>query len=645
MARARIVLVSALLAVGALAQMEQYTGRITTTHHHQGPKECPSDQDIRCKTITTCAHVDKSGAEHTAACPTGKPKGTWHKKITDTCMCMEREHNPFITCAGGQEFSTCASACTPTCANLHPACSKQCVQRCACPSTLPLWDKTEERCVRRDVCSETELEADNGMCHEDEKSEAAFSWSKSFGCGVPEKLGWWFEHAQTVTGDVTKVFDLTTSEGQKISVAEMKHECDKEGDSCAAFVFSPTNVKILSKITGRSAMSGTTYQGQGVYYKPLCPTPLHPADGMYEVVGGGIGAVARVQCGAGFRLIGSAKRMCTAAGTWSGSTPYCEQDACAAPPALAGNGKVLLESGIAMYSCDPGYELEGSSERTCTADTWSGVQAKCTAACDGEPPAAPAHGKAQEHGDTQAWNVVGARVHYHCEGVFYASGAKTYSECQRQTEGGLAWSTPDFSCKAIECYAPRQIAHASLSDNGPDYYGEPVLSGADYPIGRLAKYQCHTGYQMLGTELSTCEHVQGQDMGRWSALPKCVKFQQCKHMGCVMHNYAVTLKQIGFTGPDSALMSSHHMRITHCGSHDDGRRKCDTPLPDSHPDARAKHQCRYDKKANDGKGGCQCLCWHEDSVAQAEEMAARNRQELASEQTQEHVMRDDTVWH
>merc|ERR1712087_338407 len=43
-------------------------------------------------------------------------------------------------CSGGQVWKLCGSACTKTCTDLSPVCTKQCVPKCECPSEMPVWE-------------------------------------------------------------------------------------------------------------------------------------------------------------------------------------------------------------------------------------------------------------------------------------------------------------------------------------------------------------------------------------------------------------------------------------------------------------------------------------------------------------------------
>ena len=54
-------------------------------------------------------------------------------------------------CPGGQVFKECGSACTTTCDTPeNQMCTKQCVQKCECPTESPVWH--EGQCITKAQC-------------------------------------------------------------------------------------------------------------------------------------------------------------------------------------------------------------------------------------------------------------------------------------------------------------------------------------------------------------------------------------------------------------------------------------------------------------------------------------------------------------
>src|SRR5207302_158398 len=87
-------------------------------------------------------------------------------------------------------------------------------------------------------------------------------------------------------------------------------------------------------------------------------------------------------CNTGYVLTGSSPRTCQAAGTWSGTAPTCAIVDCGVLTSPT-NGTVSTASGTtysqnATYTCNSGYMLVGTSPRTCQATaTWSGAAPTC----------------------------------------------------------------------------------------------------------------------------------------------------------------------------------------------------------------------------------------------------------------------------
>ena len=56
----------------------------------------------------------------------------------------------------------------------------------------------------------------------------------------------------------------------------------------------------------------------------LCPNLVNPANGMVVVTGNSVGDNATYTCDPGFELEGATTRTCQSDGTWSGIPPWCE---------------------------------------------------------------------------------------------------------------------------------------------------------------------------------------------------------------------------------------------------------------------------------------------------------------------------------
>jgi hypothetical protein len=51
-------------------------------------------------------------------------------------------------------WKECGSACTPSCSNPFPTCTTQCVARCECPQSAPIFDNGN--CISYDMCQTCE---------------------------------------------------------------------------------------------------------------------------------------------------------------------------------------------------------------------------------------------------------------------------------------------------------------------------------------------------------------------------------------------------------------------------------------------------------------------------------------------------------
>ncbi|KAJ8369058.1 hypothetical protein SKAU_G00090860 [Synaphobranchus kaupii] len=98
-----------------------------------------------------------------------------------------------------------------------------------------------------------------------------------------------------------------------------------------------------------------------------------------------LGEMQEFSCQDGFSLRGSAERNCTLWGTWTGSTPVCDDQAddCSnpgTPPGALRTGDRFRVGEKVQYRCRTGLDLLGSSERVCLESReWSGSEARCLA--------------------------------------------------------------------------------------------------------------------------------------------------------------------------------------------------------------------------------------------------------------------------
>ena len=96
------------------------------------------------------------------------------------------------------------------------------------------------------------------------------------------------------------------------------------------------------------------------------PTPVQ--DGFIKVANyrGSyrLGSLAIYHCNQGFLLWGTSTRTCTERGEWSGGVPSCRKISCGEPPTIAHTAmEYLTRDSVVTYSCIPGYSSYNGKSR------------------------------------------------------------------------------------------------------------------------------------------------------------------------------------------------------------------------------------------------------------------------------------------
>ncbi|XP_071958743.1 sushi domain-containing protein 2-like [Antedon mediterranea] len=118
-----------------------------------------------------------------------------------------------------------------------------------------------------------------------------------------------------------------------------------------------------------------------------CPYIRTPSNGKKGFVGGQnnhlVGATITFYCNDGYILSGSTTRNCKSNGEWTGTTDepicyYARDCGSLEPPE---NGYITVDRSddeiVAEFTCNDGYNLGGSSVRTCSGDVWTGETTGC----------------------------------------------------------------------------------------------------------------------------------------------------------------------------------------------------------------------------------------------------------------------------
>ncbi|GAB0199455.1 CUB and sushi domain-containing protein 3 [Grus japonensis] len=231
----------------------------------------------------------------------------------------------------------------------------------------------------------------------------------------------------------------------------------------------------------------------------------HPGSPPHAQISGDkytVGSVVRYSCLGKRTLIGNSTRMCQLDGRWSGSLPHCSggsQGLCGDPGIPShgiGLGDDFDVGSVVRFSCEPGYMLRGSSERTCQANgSWSGTQPECEVINCGDP-GVPANGVRLGSDFTYNKTVV-----FQCApGYMMESDRASSLTCTKDR----TWNGTKPACKAIVCKSPQAIPNGKVV-------------GSDFSWGSSVSYACLEGYQLSLPAVLTCE-----GNGTWSGeIPQC----------------------------------------------------------------------------------------------------------------------------
>ncbi|XP_078581988.1 E-selectin-like [Branchiostoma floridae x Branchiostoma japonicum] len=188
-------------------------------------------------------------------------------------------------------------------------------------------------------------------------------------------------------------------------------------------------------------------------------------------------------CNTGYNLDGSSTLTCQSTGTWSGSPPTCEAGQCPTltPPS---NGDVQSDSNnlgaVATFTCNPGYNIVGDSTLTCQTDlSWSGSSPTCTVGqCPSLTP--------PSNGAVSGSNYLGRMVTFTCHSGYNLVGVSTLT-CQTD----LSWSGSSPTCTAVQCPVLTTPTNGDVS--GGNSYGD------------VATFTCNSGYSLSGPATLTCQ--------------------------------------------------------------------------------------------------------------------------------------------
>ncbi|XP_072466206.1 CUB and sushi domain-containing protein 2 isoform X1 [Notamacropus eugenii] len=230
-----------------------------------------------------------------------------------------------------------------------------------------------------------------------------------------------------------------------------------------------------------------TCQGDGTWDRSLPQCLLvscgHPGSPPHSQISGDsytVGSVVRYSCMGKRTLIGNATRMCQLDGHWSGSLPHCSGSSVGIcgdpgiPPHGIRLGDEFVIGSLMRFSCEPGYVLRGSSERTCHVNgSWSGTQPECEVLSCGNP-GTPSNARVVFNDGL----VFSSSIIYECREGYYATGLLS-----RHCSVNGTWTGSSPECTVINCGDP------GIPANG-------IRLGSDFTYNKTVTYQCVPGHMM-----------------------------------------------------------------------------------------------------------------------------------------------------
>uniref|UniRef100_H2Z7B0 Sushi domain-containing protein n=1 Tax=Ciona savignyi TaxID=51511 RepID=H2Z7B0_CIOSA len=239
----------------------------------------------------------------------------------------------------------------------------------------------------------------------------------------------------------------------------------------------------------------------------LCPSLSQPTQGSVVVTSRSVQGVATYSCNTGYRLDGPQVITCFSNGRWSNTPPTCVGITCLQLPSLD-NGSFFPElqrpydvNSVVRYRCDNGYQLSGGPVIRCNSDgLWSEQPPTCTEIKCRDP-------LEINHGifNPLPSYYIGSRVSYRCNPGYQLQGDETII-CENNGE----WSSTEPTCNEIKCSKPAEILKGSLNS-----------TQLEYSISTVLTYTCISGYEIDGQANLVCLST-----GTWShPEPECIEIQ------------------------------------------------------------------------------------------------------------------------
>ncbi|KNC49452.1 uncharacterized protein AMSG_05459 [Thecamonas trahens ATCC 50062] len=228
--------------------------------------------------------------------------------------------------------------------------------------------------------------------------------------------------------------------------------------------------------------------------------------------GQGCGQARLYTCDNGYEVSGTGTITCSAGPTWSTSFGTCVKSAnyCPAHPPLADGSNPSCTGEIdevcGTFTCNPGYALSGSAERTCQVSgpavgVWSGTAPSCVVDGDYCPvgPSAPGNGT-----QNACPRFLGAQCEYSCNAGYTNTGSSALS-----CAVGPMWTGTPASCVPFDNYC-------AVRSSPADGFA-PVPACKNRINEWCGPFTCAPAFTLFGSEYLLC----GSD-GNWIGVdPFC----------------------------------------------------------------------------------------------------------------------------
>ena len=228
--------------------------------------------------------------------------------------------------------------------------------------------------------------------------------------------------------------------------------------------------------------------------------PDSPSNGNVTLTDGDTqyGAIAIYSCNSGYTLTGTTDRQCQSNGQWD--IPTCDLVDCG-NPGVPDNGQahgdIYTYTSIVTFSCNKGYNLSNDSGIECLSNgQWNASIPICIlfATVNCSNPGVPDNGQA--HGEIYNYTSI---VTFSCD-IGYILSDNYGIECQSNGQ----WNASNPTCDTVDCGNP------GVPDNGQAH-------GDIYTYNSVINYTCNEGYLINGSHSIVC-----LPYGNWSSgVPLC----------------------------------------------------------------------------------------------------------------------------